>query len=290
MDEAPGGVEMLPLLLSVLGVIILLFFLFIFFVAYKLVTPSRLIGHWNPGDFGAEYEGMELITEDDVKLKGWYIKGDERCVILVHGYSRSRWDDVYMRPMMEMLWKNGFSILAFDLRAHGESGGKHTTLGDKEFLDLKAAFNFCRKKCRNIYIVGYSMGGFLALKAAASGMGDKIIADSPFIRVDKSGARGLKYFANLPPWLYFFVGPIAAKIANINIKNLDPFSFANKLRVPVLIIAGNNDPLVKLSEIEEFIRISGRNIELWTTSAAHVRSIQVNPKNYLKRILGFLEG
>jgi len=288
VDEASGGLNLLYLILSILVIILIAFLLFVAVIGYKLVTPPRLVGKWTPKDFGANYKDVEVITEDGIKLRGWHILGDDRCVILLHGYTVSRWDEVYMKKMMEFLWSNGYSVLAFDFRAHGESEGKHTTIGDKEFLDVRAIFEYAKKRCDKVYIIGYSMGGFLALKAAASGMGDKIIADSPFIYVDKSGARGLKYFANLPSWLYRFIKPFAILFSGINYANTDPFKFAGDIKVPTLIIAGKNDPLITVDEVSSFVKASGNKVELWITEGAHVRTIQVSENEYKKRVLSFL--
>jgi len=266
--------------------VIIFFFLFAAFVAYKLVKPDRFVDSWSPKDFGAEYENIELKTEDGLRLRGWHIKGGENCVVLLHGYSRSRWDDVYMRKVMERMWKSGYSVLAVDFRAHGESEGKYTTLGDKEILDVKAMVKYANDNCKKSYIIGYSMGGFLALKAASLGLADKVVADSPYIYTDKTGARGLKYFANLPEWLYHFVKPFAILISGVRYENTNPFKFAKDIRVPTLIIAGKKDPLVKIEEVEEFVK-KASNVKLWITEGAHVRSILVDEEEYMNKLLGF---
>ncbi len=273
-------------IIAIMVAIIIIFFLFAAFVAYKLVKPERFVGYWTPKDFGADYEDIELKTEDDVKLKGWHIKGGENCVVLLHGYSRSRWDDVYIRKVMEKMWSAGYSVLAVDFRAHGESEGKYTTLGDKEILDVKAMVKYADQHCKKVYIIGYSMGGFLALKAAYLGLVDKVVADSPYIYTDKTGARGLKYFANLPEWLYAFVKPFAILLSGAKYENTNPFKFARSIKVPTLIIAGKKDPLVKIEEIEEFLKVA-TNVKLWVTEGAHVRSILVNEEDYINRILQF---
>ncbi|AGB04306.1 alpha/beta hydrolase family protein [Aciduliprofundum sp. MAR08-339] len=279
---------MIWLIISILIFIVFIFLLFSAFVGYKLVTPARFRDSWTPKDFGAVYEDVELRTSDGLKLKGWFIKGGERCVVLLHGYSVSRWDKVYMRPMMEELWKSGYSVLTFDFRAHGESQGKHTTIGDREFEDVVTAVNYARERCSHVYVVGYSMGGFLALKAATLDQVEKVVADSPYIYTDKTGARGLKYFANLPESLYAFVKPFAILISGANFKNTNPFLFVKDLRAKVLIVAGKKDPLVRVEEIKEFVEQSGKNIELWVTDAAHVRSIQLDREGYVRRVLEFL--
>ena len=270
------------------GIIIILVFLFSLFayIGYRVVTPDRLVGQWSPRDFGAKYKDIELRTEDGLTLKGWHILGGERCVVLLHGYTRSRWDDVYMRWIMEELWRNGYSVLAVDFRAHGESQGKHTTLGDKERMDVKAMLDYARKECKKVYILGYSMGGFLAIAFASLGMVDGAVADSPYIYPDKTGARGLKYFTNLPEGFYKVVKPFAILISGARMKNANPFNYLD-IKAPLLIIAGRKDPIVKVEEVQEFVKKAKGPVELWVTDGEHVRSIRIDMKEYVDRILKF---
>ncbi len=279
---------MLWLIVGIIIVILAIFFLFSIFVAYKLVTPARFTDSWNPKDFGADYRDINLKTEDGLNLRGWEILGGDECVILLHGYSVSRWDKVYMRPMIEELWKNGYSVITFDFRAHGKSEGKHTTIGDREFLDVRAAVEYAKGKCSKVYVIGYSMGGFLALKASTLDSVDKVVADSPYVYTDRTGARGLKYFANLPEGLYATVKPFAVLISGAKFENTNPFQFVKSIKAPIFIIAGKKDPLVKVEEIKEFVNKAGDRVKLWITDAAHVRSIQLDRSTYISKVLEFL--
>ncbi len=276
------------MLIIIILLIIFVFLLFCAFVGYKLITPERLIKEWTPKDLGFDYEDVEFLTEDKIKLNGWYIPRSDKCVILLHGYSVSRWDEVYMKKMIRILAENNFSVFTFDFRAHGTSGGKHTTFGDREFMDLRSAVDWVKEKHREIYIIGYSMGGFLALKSVAEGLAEKVIADSPFIEIDKTGARGLKYFINLPAFLYPFVKIFVILFSGIKYKNTVPEKFKNDLSSPVFIIIGRNDPLVKVEEVKKFAE-GKENIEIWITEGKHVRSILVNGEEYRDRVLEFLK-
>lgn len=76
------------------------------------------------------------------------------------------------------------------------------------------------------------------------------VADSPPMYLDKTGARGLKYFANLPEWLYVFVKPFTKLFSGG--KEIHPIEYADRVKKPLLIIAGEKDPLVKVEEVREF--------------------------------------
>lgn len=283
------------MILEIILLALILFFAFVFVVAYKMVTPPREITNWTPKDVGIDYEDVTIPTSDGLKLKGWWIdRGSEKTVIPLHGYTSSRWG-FYITPMIESLAKNGYNVLAFDFRAHGESEGKYTTVGDKELIDLISAIDWLKKEkssgAKRIGLVGYSMGAMVAIRALAED--ERVccaVADSPPMYLDKTGARSLKYFANLPEWLYYFVKPISKMITGA--KEVHPIAYADRIKKPLLLIAGKKDPIVKVEEIREFYERNKKinpDVELWITEAAHVRTIQLMPEEYKEKILQFFE-
>ncbi|WP_010477587.1 alpha/beta hydrolase [Thermococcus zilligii] len=275
--------------------VILLFFAFSAFVGYKMAKPPRLIGEWTPKDLGFDYEDITFETEDGLKLSGWWVPGgSDKTVIPLHGYTASRWYELYMRPAVEFLLKENYNVLVFDFRAHGKSGGKYTTIGDKEIADVRAAVRWLKEnhpeEARKIALLGFSMGGMLTIRSLVEV--EEVccgIADSPPVRLDKTGARGLKYFAGLPEWLHVFVKPFTKLFSGG--KEVYTLSYADKVRKPLLLIAGEKDPLVAVEEVREFYernRAVNPYVELWVTDAPHVRTLKLHPEEWKKRVGEFL--
>ena len=272
---------------------LLLFFvlLFLAFVAYKMVKPPRFIGDWTPKDLGFDYEEVTFESGDGLKLSGWWIdNGSEKTVIPLHGYTRSRWDDVYMKPVTEFLLKEGYNVLTFDFRAHGKSEGNYTTVGDREIEDVRGAVRWLVENhpegAKRIGLVGFSMGAVLTIRALAEINGVCCgVADSPPIDMDKTGARGLKYFANLPEWLYAFVKPFTKLFSGA--RELNVMGYADKVRKPLLLIQGDRDPLIKVEEVKAFYeknREVNPEVELWITDAPHVRTLKLHPEEWKARV------
>ncbi|ASJ12012.1 alpha/beta hydrolase [Thermococcus thioreducens] len=282
--------------LGVLIFILLVFLAFSAFVAYKMVKPPRFVGDWTPEDLGFDYEDVEFTTEDGLKLSGWWVdRGSDKTVLPLHGYTRSRWDEVYMKDTIEFLLKEGYNVLVFDFRAHGKSEGKYTTVGDRELLDVKAAVAWLREnhpeRAQIIALVGFSMGGIVTIRALAE-LKEVCcgVADSPPIYLDKTGARGLKYFANLPEWLYYFVKPFTKLFSGA--RELNMLEYADKVERPLLFIAGEKDPLVKVDEVKEFYELNKKrnpDVELWVTDAPHVRALKLHPKEWKGKVGEFLK-
>jgi len=282
--------------LGILIFILLVFLAFSAFVAYKMAKPPRFVGDWTPKDLGFDYEDVEFTTEDGLKLSGWWIdNGSDKTVLPLHGYTRSRWDDVYMKDTVEFLLKRGYNVLAFDFRAHGKSEGKYTTVGDKELLDVKAAITWLKEnhpeRAQRIGLIGFSMGGIVTIRALSEI--EEVccgVADSPPIRLDRTGARGLRYFAKLPEWLYHFVKPFTKLFSGAG--ELDMLAYADRIRKPLLLIAGEGDPLVRVEEVKEFYEKNRKinpDVELWVTDAPHVRTLALRPEEWKEKVGAFFD-
>jgi len=278
--------------LIVLAVILLAF---IVFISHKMTQPKRTVGDWNPGDLGIDYEDVSFITDDGVEIKGWWIdKGSDKTLICLHGYTASRWYDVYMKPLLKILKDEPYNLLLIDFRAHGESMGSRCTFSDKEYLDLEASIDWLEEnhatKCEKLGLIGYSMGAMVAIKGLASDERvDCSVADSPPIDPDGTSSRSLKYFAGLPSSLYHLIKPVSSLLYGI--KHPDMYDFAEQIDKPLLLIGGKNDPIVKVDEIRSFYDINrqkNKDVTLWITEGEHVRSLRRVPKEYKKRTISFL--
>ncbi|MFC0041715.1 alpha/beta fold hydrolase [Actinomadura rayongensis] len=113
-----------------------------------------------------EPEPFTLFTSDHVRIDAGHAPGDRAlCFVLVHGFTCS-WRQPALRRIAGVLNRYG-GVVAFDLRGHGRSGGA-STVGDREVLDLAAAVRAARRRgYRRIAVVGFSLGGAVAVRHAA---------------------------------------------------------------------------------------------------------------------------
>jgi len=273
--------------------ILLIFFIFVVLISHRMTKPKRNTSDWNPGDFDLEYSEVSFETEDGIDLRGWWMdRNSDKTLICIHGYTASRWYEVYMKPLLKILKNKNYNILYFDLRAHGESGGNRTSFGLRENLDLKASLDWLErnheKSCKKIGLIGYSMGGVVAIKGLVSDRRvDCAVADSPPIDMDSTSSRSLKYFAGIPESFYHLVKPVVRLL--FGVESFDMYRYMDRIDKPLLLIAGKNDPIVHLSEVRKFYEGSKDCVELWSTEGEHVRTIQIDYESYEKKITSFLE-
>jgi len=67
--------------------------------------------------------------------------------------------------------------------------------------------------------------------------------------------------------------------------------YADKVRRPLLLIAGEKDPLVRVEEVREFYERNRKvnpDVELWVTDAPHVRTLELHPGEWKARVRDFL--
>jgi pimeloyl-ACP methyl ester carboxylesterase len=127
----------------------------------------------------AKAEAISFSAADGVRLKGWLLHGiaGRPPVILCHDLGENK---NALLNIAIALNKAGFSVLAFDFRAHGASGGTCSTLGIEESRDVTGAVDYVAAlpkdevDARAIGIFGSGMGAHAAVLAAA---------DRPSLRV-----------------------------------------------------------------------------------------------------------
>jgi pimeloyl-ACP methyl ester carboxylesterase len=108
-----------------------------------------------------------LLTEDRVRIDAHHDPGPAPLgIVVAHGLTGS-WRRPAVRRAATALSRVG-GVVSFDFRGHGRSGG-HSTVGDREVLDLAAAVGWARRLgYQRIATLGFSMGAAVALRHAAT--------------------------------------------------------------------------------------------------------------------------
>jgi fermentation-respiration switch protein FrsA (DUF1100 family) len=156
----------------------------------------------------------------------------------------------------------GFNVLIFDFRAHGESGGQFTTFGDRERRDVLGAVRWVRAQhagdAEKIYGVGASLGAAALIAAAAdnSDEGRAIDALAVYGTYDNLSSLtrsiGQSYF--FPPLrqLLIHVGlPLASLQTGADLAHFAPAELVPKLWPrPILIVHGRRDEIIRFDHGE----------------------------------------
>ena len=120
-----------------------------------------------PDRYGLPYEKVSFGTQDGLTLAGWFVpssSGRDKTILVCHG-----WGDNKGEILEQTLFLNrseGFNLLFFDFRGHGESEKALVTLGKMELLDFNAAMDYLKKErpacAANLGVFALSMGAAVA--------------------------------------------------------------------------------------------------------------------------------
>lgn len=266
-------------------------------VADRLVHPPRDVPLVDPADLGLSFERVSFSTEDKLSLAAWWMPSEAGTpagtIVFLHGYGASKAQSLSVAPFLH---RAGYHVLAFDFRAHGESGGAYTTVGLEEVRDVRAALAFLRERgdvdMASVALFGWSMGGATALNAASE-LPDvrAFIVDSTFARLENVVSHSLPAFTGLPSQPFGTLSVLFASwMVQRGVWENDPARAVTQFDRPLLIIQGMADIIARPeSDGAALHDAAGPFAELWLVPEAdHVNARRADPRAYEAKVLSFL--
>ena len=265
-------------------------------VGLRLSSPFRRHVGPAPGQLpGAE--AVAIPSPSGSVLRGWWVDGSRPsggAVVLMHGI---RADRLILVQRARVLHDHGFSVLLFDLQAHGESSGRRITFGKLEALDAAAAVSFVRHRLpgERVGAIGLSLGGAAALLGPRPLDVNALVLESVYPDIDAALANRLR--AGLSPLLGSLFTPLLVPafklllppILGVRARDLRPIDRIGAVVAPLLVASGTTDRLTTPAETEELFKRAPEPKRLWMVDgAAHVDLERFSPDQYWAAILPFL--
>ena len=231
------------------------------------------------------FEDIKLKTKDGLELAAWYTAPQNGAVILLaHGYNDNRPENLYV-----MLVQNGYGVMAWDFRAHGESEGDISTLGYFEQLDVEAALDYvlAQEGVEHVGVWGGSMGAAtIILTAAKRTEIEAVMADSAFPSLEDV-MKG-----NLP---YDFLFPLMAISgefhSGVDIGAVRPVDEIGKISPrSVFIIDGWAGMAREMSSPYRLYDAAKEPKAIWVEEGIpHLGMLANNPKKYQRQMINFFD-
>lgn len=183
-----------------------------------------------------KFEAVELDGAG-VKLKGWWFHagGKRGTIVVLHGVGDNRGAAV---GIAQRFTARGFDVIAYDSRAHGESGGDACTYGFYEKEDLRRVLD--RIGARPIVLMGFSMGAAIALQEAAiDPRVAAVVAVSSFSDLRTAAVERVPFFASKGNIRDAF--SLAEAEAKFRVDDVSPVAAAARITAPTLLIHGEQD-------------------------------------------------
>lgn len=256
---------------------------------YPVRTPVFI----SPGAMGAPQTDVEIASEDGIAVRGWWVKHPEPkgVAILVHGYLMNRSE---LTPLAVYLYTKGWSSLLIDLRAHGRSGGRKSTLGVQERHDVASAARRVRAENPDlpVILVGSSMGSAACAFALADdpSLADGLILDSGYSRLPEA-VLGWWYFLGGWPLraLLWPSAVIAWPFVGYNPFKVDVARALGILTQPIMLLHGDCDTLASPDQAKRNLAACRERAEIvWFIGCGHSEGRWVYPDVYYSAIDKFV--
>ncbi|MFA6619778.1 MAG: alpha/beta fold hydrolase [Bacilli bacterium] len=295
----------------VLGIVSALVFVFLIFLFILLSFCAHLVAYphlfslretWvvEKGknliyDYPSEQkEAVTIVSFDGYHLHGTYVPfpgGSKKYVIITHGNSYTRFGSL---KYLDLFRKEGFNVLLYDDRGHGENAKAVCTMGLKESKDLLAIIDYLHHRFGDDIILGLhgeSMGAAISLLVLADHPSlSFVVADCPYADLEGVLKHQLKIHYHLPGFLVPLAGVVCFLLYHYNFNQVKPFKALRNNQVPLCFMHGEGDTFIPP---EHSLRLSEANhgyseVHLFPRSE-HAQSFPEHEKDYRAIVHAFLE-
>jgi fermentation-respiration switch protein FrsA (DUF1100 family) len=251
--------------------------LFLFLSQSRLLyypnVPSRAVVA-APDRIGLAYESVELVTEDGVRLDGWFVpaSGDARGALLFfHGNAGNI---SHRLDSLKIFHDLGLDVLIFDYRGYGRSEGAVSEQGT--YLDAEAAWRYLTDVRRvpeeSIVLFGRSLGAAIAARLATRHGPGALIMESSFTSVPDFAARHFRIFP--ARWLARF---------RYSAKEL-----LGSVRCPVLVVHSPDDEIIPFQHGRENFAAANEPKSFLEIRGGHNEGFLVSGRTYIDGLDDFL--
>lgn len=262
------------------------------FILNREITSKRLDEAW----FNAVNKTEQWIeSKNGYSLKAIFVEPLEtnNYVVICHGVTENKINSLRFVRMFERL---GFNSVVYDHRRHGDSGGKTTSFGFYEKIDLQSVVEAVRDRAGQDAVLGIhgeSMGAATTLLYAGS-----IIDDADFYISDCA-------FSDFEQQVYHIMtqstplrSSLAIRFANLFLKLRDgytlnlvsPIDVIDKIEKPVLFIHSLQDDFILPKMTEDlYEKKQGPKTLKMFDIGEHAKSFNENSKEYEQVVADFLQ-
>ncbi|GMQ98473.1 MAG: hypothetical protein BMS9Abin17_0986 [Acidimicrobiia bacterium] len=251
----------------------------------RAFAPPQRSTEATPSDFGLVYETVWLTSVNSTKLHAWWIPttGTAPVVIVLHGWGGN---SSLMLPLATHINEGGFHALFLDARNHGRS--EHDTFSSMprfaEDLDVAIDYVSGRGDVSTIGVLGHSVGAGAAILSASNGSNiDAVVSVSSFAHPGEV----MRDQMNIPRPILRIVLEAVQRTIGYRFDEFAPRARVDKIDVPILLVHGDADEVVPLSNLYEIAEAHGSAEIVVVPGGGHSDLAPFEP--YVADIVAFLE-
>lgn len=214
------------------------------------------------------------VTDDGVKLHGWFLPADSAIATLVIAHGNAG-NISHRLDLLEAIRRTGFNVFMFDYRGYGRSEGSPGEEGI--YRDGVAAFDYARGlpgvDSQRIVFWGTSLGGAVAVEVATCRSIAALVLESTF-----TSAKDVATFH------YPFLP--SRYLLRTKLNSIDKIS---RVHVPLLMMHGRRDRVIPFKLGRELFTAANEPKEFYEIPGAdHNDTYIVGGSAYFRRVRDFI--
>jgi dipeptidyl aminopeptidase/acylaminoacyl peptidase len=210
-------------------------------------------------------------------------------IVVLHGLTDQKEG---MLSIAEAFADAGYLAVVPDLRAHGSSGGRYTSMGYREKWDMEALLNYLESQGYDVShtgVLGGSLGAAIALQWAGIDPRVKsVVAVAPFAELSSE----MKFFYkvhHVSILQAFLIEAAAQREGRFDISDVSPLDAVKRVNTPVLLAHGREDDIVPVTESRRLFRAARGPVALEEVDAKHMNIREVLGRPFLNRAIQWMD-
>ena len=251
------------------------------------------------------YESVSFASRGvpALTLKGWWfpapgIAPATKAVVMVHGKDQNRIDSSFdPGRVARALLADGWSVLLFEMRGHGESEGLRWGLGQYEPNDILAAIDLAAQRAgvpRNrIATIGESMGaGSVLMTVGRDPSIGPVVTDSAYASASKVVDEVGPLYSGLPAFFTPGLVLMSRIVYGLDIDSVVPVDVvrAHPERAFFFIQCVDDGTVAMHHGLDLKAASANADTQLWLVNdCGHVKAFVTHPQQWTDRVVGFLD-
>lgn len=261
----------MKVVIIIIAVPVFLFFSARYLEQKNLYFPFRAVDA-TPEEIGLDYEEINIMTADGIRLSAWFIPSEESRAVLLFCHGNGGNISHRLEKIM-ILNRLGLDILIFDYRGYGKSSGRPSE--DGLYIDAEAVYDHMvnERKLPPQKIIGYgeSLGGPVIIDLASKKKMRGIIIEDAFTSVMDMAKE---HFPFIPTFVLKSGYNSLEKIKNVSI--------------PKLILHSINDEIVPFEQGQRIFEMASQPKDFVELRGGHNDAFIVSREIYSSGIDRFV--
>ena len=240
----------------------------------------------SPDQLGLKYEDVDFPADDGTRLHAWFLPASGKAlgtILFLHGNAEN-----ISTHIMSVRWlpAQGFNVFLLDYRGYGASEGEPSVEGVQEDVNAAMRTLLSRRDVNSdrIVVFGQSLGGSIAVYN---------VAHSPYRRhiralVVESAFASYRAIAREKLAAFWLTWPLQYPLSWTVSDEFSPSTaVAGVSPIPLLIIHGDQDPIVPVDHGKRLFELAQEPKQLWIVSGGgHIQAFQ--HQSYRDRFVNYL--